>query len=114
MKSEKLRDRYGVIYFYKNIVVNSANEINKKLFYLVDADKDTYFCGGDSLEFPFPELLINPKKIIGLMHNTKGPAFRGYDDNDYLYFIDGIWYAGKEDWFTALTSEQKYAVIWNI
>lgn len=72
--------------------------------------------------------IIYGKQYIkkNLLHRIDGPA-RIYDDNipsiyfPYIlgflpecdYWINGEKYSSKEDWFKALTPQQKYEVIWN-
>lgn len=46
-------------------------------------------------------------------HRIDGPAIE-WADGTKDWYINGLCYKSKEEWFAALTSEQKYNYIWNM
>lgn len=58
-------------------------------------------------------LTMTEDDIIGFIHREDGPAIC-YEDGDEVYFLYGKGFNSKEEWFEALTSEQKYKAMWNI
>lgn len=105
MACKTSKSKHGAIISYKEIF--SKVKLNEDLFYItIDDDGNLDYDTGH---------IINGRqkyKIIGIMHCTDGPAWKKNEDVDYL--IDGYLYSSKEEWFVALTSEQKYEAIWNI
>lgn len=51
--------------------------------------------------------------IIGIVHNTDGPAVE-FPNGIKNYYSYGIRFDSKEEWFAALTPEEKYNYIWNL
>lgn len=47
----------------------------------------------------------------GILHRIDGPAMTGPSGD--FYYINNIIYPNREDWFAALTLEQKNDAIWN-
>lgn len=99
-------DNFFVSYKYEKNIIPSDN-----IFYAIrtsSLELDFYF--GKNLH------KVNGAKILGAIHCTNGPAIIMNSDcfNKKYFCLNGILFETKEEWFIALTSEQKYEAMWNI
>jgi hypothetical protein len=49
--------------------------------------------------------------LNGLLHRVDGPAIEWFNETKSWY-INGYSFSTKDEWFQALTSEQKYNYLW--
>lgn len=53
-------------------------------------------------------------ELLGLLHNEYGPAITKAPNGKDSYYLDGVFYFSREEWFASLSTEQKYNVIWKL
>lgn len=117
----------GRQYFFKRIHIISSADIYDDICYVVcvykNGYREIYTDLGDSIKISIHIKIIkeynpiydgiNLNNVIGVLHKTDGPAEMGPYSGRH-YFLNGIYFHNKEEWFAALTKEEKYKAIWNM
>jgi hypothetical protein len=52
-------------------------------------------------------------ELNGEFHRVDGPAIE-YSFGIKIWYLHGLQYSTKEEWFKALTPEQQYNYLWNL
>lgn len=108
----------GRTFLFKKKSINSIEEIKRKLCY-VFYDRRIYVktynaVQGDYIISFLEREVIYLKDILGLIHNPYGSAEIIVSTGMKFYYLNGVEYESKEDWFKQLTSEQRAIAIWDM
>lgn len=120
----KVVSHEGYTYFYKDILV--TQEMYDLNIWVVRHHNhvvyDTLGIHNSILGFTFfpqktsrfiPTLVSS--KFLGALHNECGPAISFIHDKNYAtYALNGLYYLTKDEWFDALTTEQKENYMWQL